>query len=569
MSFVAPPHRPLRQALHALGLLALLLLPLGCGRTPTDGKPEGAQPKPAARIDQAQLDRFRAEGPVANARRVAPIDYVLHYRLMQATGMVDALGGQPQALEALQALGNAYQRHAEALAAHPPRLQPVAFTGEGMSSGFVGFGMGVFGGSLVSSMSGYMVSEASDARVAELVKAGPIELSRNDRGGMGMTVTDTTVEQTIEYAMNEHGVSGALKVRTRMDTCPDREGRVSMTMDVDSKMAVTGKPGIGGAVTAHFILERWLDDDAHLIDAQDGSASHLDIRMSGSEHGAIQSADVSMGLGRDGQGTFTEHGEQGFSIFHPDEAESAYKLLQGAQLFMHLMSEAALRSAPWQSGRCVKLEVTSDPAKRTGARPNTAYTLRAMPRAKADGAPTRGTVTATLSGGSTLNPTGKVKADAQFDYANPDQRDQRASIAFEARSKRGVGKATLNFDTLQGGWRITLLPGCPAIQGDARVCDLTKPFAIRGTGGDCSRANVSMQFTPTDDRHGRYRWLTTIGSIKADYGGSYTIETDGDTAVIQTQGAGCATGPGGKACGGASPGIPMVREPQCADGPGG
>ena len=30
--------------------------------------------------------RLKAEGPVANARRVAPIDYVLHYRLMQATG---------------------------------------------------------------------------------------------------------------------------------------------------------------------------------------------------------------------------------------------------------------------------------------------------------------------------------------------------------------------------------------------------------------------------------------------------------------------------------------------------
>ena len=564
MSFAAPPHRPLRQALHALGLLALLLLPLGCGRAPADGRQDGAQPKPAARIDQAQLDRLKAEGPVANARRVAPIDYVLHYRLMQATGMVDALGGQPQALEALQALGHAYQRRAEALAAHPPGLQPVAFTGEGMSSGFVGLGMGVFGGSLVSSMSAELVSGTSDERLAELVKAGPIELGRNDQGGMGVTVTDTAVEQTIEYAVNEHGVSGALKVRTRMDTCPDREGRVSMTMDVDSKMALTGKPDIGGAVTAHFTLERWLDDDAHLIDAQDGGATHLDIRMSGSEHGATQSADVSLGLGRDGKETFANHGEQGFSLFHPEEVARAQDLLQGAQLFMHLMSEMALRSAPWESGRCVKLEVTSDPAKRTGARPNTAYALRAMPRAKADGAPARGTVAATLNGGSTLNPTGKVKADAQFDYANPDQRDQRASIVFEARSKRGVGKATLNFDTLQGGWRITLLPGCPAIQGDARVCDLTKPFAIRGTGGDCSRANVSMQFTPTDDRHGRYRWLTTIGPIKADYGGSYTIETEGDTAVIQTQAAGCATGPGGKACGGASPGIPMAREPQCA-----
>ncbi|MCA0393039.1 MAG: hypothetical protein LCH70_02775, partial [Proteobacteria bacterium] len=108
----------------------------------------------------------------------------------------------------------------------------------------------------------------------------------------------------------------------------------------------------------------------------------------------------------------------------------------------------------WQSGQCIDLQVRSDPAKRTGARPNTAYTLFAEPRAKSDGAPAGGTVTATLNGASRLNPTGKVKADAKFDYANPEKKDERASIDLESRSKRGVGKATLEFDTKRASYAI-------------------------------------------------------------------------------------------------------------------
>ena len=77
-----------------------------------------------------------------------------------------------------------------------------------------------------------------------------------------------------------------------------------------------------------------------------------------------------------------------------------------------------------------------------------AFDLEAKPRAKSDGAPTRGTVVATLDGGASLLPAGgKVPADAKYSYAGPEKKDQTASIDFEARSKRGVARATLEFDT--------------------------------------------------------------------------------------------------------------------------
>src|SRR5690606_4062694 len=124
-----------------------------------------------------------------------------------------------------------------------------------------------------------------------------------------------------------------------------------------------------------------------------------------------------------------------------------------------------------ETGRCVDLQVRADPGKRTGARPNTAYTLFANPRAKLDGAPAGGTVTATLDGESTLNPTTKVRADAQFDYANPSKKDEKASVAFEARSRRGVGRATLDFDTRKGAYRIS--GGQNDFQANTVVCSVT------------------------------------------------------------------------------------------------
>jgi len=558
--------RPRARALTALAVAALFALG-GCGRA-SDGGTDATLAHQAPAVTQAELHRLRADGPVATARRAAPADYVLHYRLMESTGMVKALGGQQQALDALQAIGNAYQRKAEALVARPPTWRPAAFTGEGMDAGFAGLGMASLGMMMLGGVTTGMVGQMSEAQIAELASQGPLKLG-SQGNSMDIKVGQDSIEQTMEYTVGEQGLMGSLKVRARVDLCPDPQGKVTADLSVKSNLALSEKDGIGGFVDTQFKLERWLDDDARLIQTQDGSASEMHIAMSGSEHGQTQSADISLSTGRDGQTRTTEHGQDGFSIFRPDEMAHAGDLLKSAMMLLYITSESLLRQAPWESGRCVQLDVTSDPAKRSGARPNTAYTLMAIPRARSDKAPARGTVSASLSGASTLNPTGKVKADARFDYANPDKRDQRASIAFESRSKRGVGKATLDFDTMQGGYRITLFPGCPGFHGSGEVCDLRKPFSFQGKGGDCNQARSTMSFEPSDDRHGRYRWLTVIGSIKMDYSGSYTIETTEDGALIRTSASGCATGPGGRACGGTAPGIPLVRSADSCGAAGG
>ena len=70
-----------------------------------------------------------------------------------------------------------------------------------------------------------------------------------------------------------------------------------------------------------------------------------------------------------------------------------------------------------------------------------------------------------------------MPADAQFDYQNPEKKDQSATIDFEARSKRGVGKASLQFDTRKSGYRFVGGSGDPV---DQVVCNIDKPFVLNG-----------------------------------------------------------------------------------------
>jgi hypothetical protein len=210
-----------------------------------------------------------------------------------------------------------------------------------------------------------------------------------------------------------------------------------------------------------------------------------------------------MGYGREPGSFHQDFGnEQGFSIFRMDEVRHAAQLAEQSFIFQQLVAEFMLRGigtgAPWESGRCVDLTVTSDPARRRAVRPNTAFDLEALPRARADGAPAGGTVRATLEGGASLQPSsGKVPADAKYGYAGPDQPDQEASISFEARSKRGVGRATLAFDTKPSrAYRITGIGDCPA---PTDVCDTTRPFTYAVCGG-------TMTHVPTDRRSGTHRF---------------------------------------------------------------
>ena len=182
-----------------------------------------------------------------------------------------------------------------------------------------------------------------------------------------------------------------------------------------------------------------------------------------------------------------------------------------------MLQDKAVEAAKkgWESGRCVVLEPTTSPGKRTGLKPSTAVTITAAPRSKIDGAATGGTVTATLNGASSVDPAGsKVPADATFAYVAPGEKDKSATVALEARSKRGVAKASVAFDTKAGGF--ALKGSIPTAPGGTRItgatCDVTQPFTAESSGDMVG----TITFTPTDDVSGKVAFKGRVGQCPAE-----------------------------------------------------
>lgn len=512
--------------------LCLALLALAACSRPT---PDAAAPaKPAASPVRAELVRLQREGPLPAAREASKLEFWLHYKLMQATGMSQALGGEERTLAALKTVGMGVERSATAAQSDVPRMLPADFDGNGMDAGIMGAGYGLIG----SAITGGMLNGLTPDQVAQAMQNGPIKLGGKD-GSAQIDIAQNGMDTELEQTVDADGVTGKVKTKVHLDACPDASGKLVVTIDTESQMSAGGKQG---AVKAKFRVERQLDDDARLIDGGDAT---LEITMDGT--GA--SGPLHAGANVSTTNGFQPFEESGFNIFHPEEAQHTADLMNGMFVTLQAMAEAMLTGAlsggepPWESGRCVDLQVRSDPAKRKGARPNTAYTLFAEPRAKSDGMPTGGTVKANLNGANRLNPTGKIKADAKFDYANPEKKDQSASIDFEARSRRGVGKATLDFDTKKGGYRIAAVSS-GACAEPITVCDISKPFTNTICGG-----TVTWTHTPTGDKGGDFTFRFANGKGVANASGTYTLNgPDEQMTAIYKMGKICGSAAGMTVC---------------------
>ena len=539
-------HPSLRLCLQRLALTSITLVALGaCSPKGTDTASPGTSSATAAKGTYAapspvEFETLRAKGPEALARRMVPNDLWLHYKVMEASGMVDALGGEERAVAALLSLGKAYERRFQKFSQEDaPKLVPAAFTGNGTDAAMAGLGMGAAAGMMGNGVLGSAVSQMSDEQLRDFANKGPVKFGGKDGEAQVKLGEDGSVEQEMDFPVNGiDGIDGKVKVKTRMEACPDPQGKVTVDVEIESKVSVTGKPGTGGTIRAKNRYTRYLDDDAHLIDGEGGSESENRIQISASGEGGDKFADVGGSFPRNGTATSRNFGESGYSPFRPAEAKQAQAAIDGIGNFLNMMAEIMLRGigkdAPWESGHCVKLDVRVNPEKRKGAKPNTQYLLFAEPKAKSDGMPTGGTVKATLKGASRLSPTDKVKAVAKFDYTNPGEEEQSASIDFEARSKRGVGKATLEFDTKKGGYRIALDNG-----ESITTCDITKPFSGKIGGG-----MITLNFTPSGDKGGSMAFHFANARGMADTAYHYTLSGPEDKLIGMFQSTGAVTGQG-------------------------
>ena len=482
----------------------------------------------------AEFARLQAQGTDATAREITKIEYPLTRDLMKAGGLDAALGGEAKADAALQALFALYEHKARAFQAELPTLFDKRSGGGGAfgSGGDAGWG-GTTASSLTAGMQNAMGETTWERAQDEGQSSGSrTESTSNGSSTVEWTENGYTTTTTFEGNLPE-GLKGKLTTKVKSVACPDASGKVEVEFESTSDLSAVG----GSAQTkVSSKMVKHLDDDAHLIDEDMDSDTQVQQSTGAGSH-----VDVTDTLS-------TSRGEMGSKVndrnrsASDEDVEMAQAMAKMGRFAAWMALDAAKKA--WESGRCVKLDVRSDPAKRTGAKPNTAYTLFAEPRAKSDGAPTRGTVKATLSGEHMLNPRDKkVPADAQFDYQNPEKKDQSASIDFEARSKRGVGKATLEFDTKKKGYRIEYAQ-CPGGGRDtAKVCDISKPFTNTFCGGI-----ATVTHTPTSDKAGTWDFRVT-GKGVVTGNGTYTLSGPEDQLLATYKNAKtCVTASGRSIC---------------------
>ena len=514
----------------AMAVAIPLLLLAACSRAPDAAKPDADPVATALRDADAELARLRAQGHDQTAREITALEYPVYRELMKVGGLDAALGGEAAGDAALRELFAGYERKARSLQEELPKLLPVANTGVDM--GYSGVATSFIAGGLQNAAAVDMWDRAQQ----DGKPSGSFTQTAGDGSQVSMQWNDSQASSsTVFEGALPGGMQGKVTTKVDVSTCPDASGKVDVSFTSEAEIRASGQAGTGAYIKVSAKMSKSLDDEANLVDDQAEVEVHVDQRTFDGYEGSF--VDITDTLS-------TSKNEMGTKV-NKRSGKASDASMQAAKGIADMAKMAAMQALEgakkgWESGRCVDLQVTSSPGKRKGVAPSTTFKVEAKPRAKSDGAPAGGSVSATLSGGSSLEPSGKVRADATFSYKAPGEKDKSASIAFEARSKRGVGKANVEFDTkAQRAYRVA--GGGGQFYGTGTICDLEKPFTISGSG-------VTMRFTPSSAQGGSYSYSGNMSGFAVWGGTSYSVSADENGGSMTGTGNGCVKTPMGTRC---------------------
>ncbi len=397
-------------------------------------------------------------------------------------------------------------------------VAPAAFTptdGSGVElAGFVrtqagatpNIGMGLFAG-LVTVLLGAegAVTASNDAKEGAPPESGSIGAAGQAGSEAKLTASLSKALFDAAYKGTEGGVDTNFRTSLVIGPCPDPEGKFQATAVVDT---AASKGRVGQTLKLEVTVSGRTNDEAEVAEV-DVTARTQIADFSG---GKGQFVDLTVGIPNDGRATatFNRSGGTVTDTFVGDA-------IRVASLFEVVARDALVKGAQkgWESGRCVRLQPAASPGPK-GMKPSSTSTITAAPRSKIDGGQVGGTVTATLASGTTsVTPSdGKIPADATFVYTASPEKDQTGTVSLTARSKRGVAKASVDFDTKQtAAYRV--VGGKQKFVVDEVICDIMVPFVLHGGG-----LNISF----TGGLAGSYKY--SVGGM-ATGGGAYTIDLPG------------------------------------------
>ena len=455
---------------------------------------------------QPEIDAQSGKDVPTQAQNTAQLSYDVERPVMAFAGMDAHLGGEQAANDALIGLMQVYKAKIVPAGDAVPHLIPASYEAH------VADGMGALG-------AGYMMSALVLSAVASSDQSGSQSVSSNGvKMDVGVDGDKATVTSETDATFGK--LSGKVRTLAKADLCPDPAGRVHINLTVDSSQ--TDGAGSGANTRVTVDVDRYFDDDAKVTSDMEYDGN---VQQSAFEGGKGGYVDVSMKADMK-SGSVKVNSRNAEATDAHVKAVQSYVTTTAALAYFMLGMAAEGRV---NSGRCVDLKVSTDPEKRSHAQPATQYTITAMPRARADGAVAAGMVTATQSGDGKLSEPGqKKRADAQFHYTGPEKASQTGKVMLESRSKRGVGKETVDFDTWLNGWRTP--PGAAYWPGGV-ICDVNKPFTFEGEG-------TTLTFTPRDASAGTFTLNShyEFGNFKGSGTYTITVNPDGKTGTLSARG---------------------------------
>lgn len=337
------------------------------------------------------------------------------------------------------------------------------------------------------------------------------------------TVT-TSVESNVKIAQLGAEANGTTSVSAR-DLCPDTEGRVKFTTRVRRSGSVAGGPSVEGKIEVRIeiVVNEQAEIASSLIEAS------YDVS-------ATNGGKPARATGRFQSAAGEAISERAYSTEDATLSDVEGQMQDAAIAEATALGIGAIQGAEshWRTGYCMKIDATSPGT----VAPNTVSTIDVKTFLRSEPATTvRSSVTATLSGGASIDP-GKFAGPGSFKHVAVGEKNKVMSIKLRATSRRGADEMTLKIDTAQRQYSIE--GGGGEFRGSGVICDITKPFTVRGN------ANIVVNFTPSGDRGGSYSYTGSIAGAALFGSGTYAVVYDGDIPVRVTAGGpGSARGRGG------------------------
>lgn len=412
---------------------------------PTTDDPTTDDPAslPATEVDPDQLTQLATSlveelagadvATLEDRARAAAVE--LELELAEVSGLAESLGGRDAAR---LALSDAWAPIIEQARAVEDDLAGVRFEGASATAG-PSVEMGLFAGYLAATL-------GIEGALSQVQSFPPGSQPQSEEIAPGVTVTvgpdSAQLEVVQEVTIN--GVRTTLKLTTKAVACPGPDGRLRVDTAMDVRAEHNGR---GQTARLEVAVEFQLDDDANV------ETNEIETRLQLADHGGSargQFVDTTLRIPFDGGPSTVRVNRTGGAV-----TKQLVETAVSTQTIFGLLGLGPKKAVERHidSGVCVTLTATANPGTTLPPRGNATISVTSISRK--DGAPTGGSYRGIITAGrGQLDPSDtKVPADATLSFTAPDTAGESSTVSLEARSRRGVGRTTITFNTA-AGWAI-------------------------------------------------------------------------------------------------------------------